>query len=66
VFQGGDNFGRTVNLAARIGGHAAPGQVLVTQEIVDRVTSDGIAVEPIGAIELKGVSEPVLLHSVTR
>jgi adenylate cyclase len=66
VFQGGDYFGRTVNLAARIGERAAPGQVLVTQEIVDRVASDGIAFEPIGAVELKGVSEPVPLHSVTR
>ncbi len=66
VFQGGDYFGRTVNLAARVGERAAPGQVLVTQEIVDRVVPDGIAFEPIGAVELKGVSEPVLLHAVTR
>jgi adenylate cyclase len=66
VFQGGDYFGRTVNLAARIGERAAPGQVLVTQEIVDRVASEGIAFEPIGAVELKGVSEPVLLHAVSR
>jgi adenylate cyclase len=66
VFQGGDYFGRTVNLAARIGEQAAPGQVLVTQEIVDRVVPDGIAFEPVGAVELKGVSEPVLLHAVTR
>jgi adenylate cyclase len=66
VFQGGDYFGRTVNLAARIGEQAAPGQVLVTQEIVDRVASDGIAFEPVGAVELKGVSEPVLLHAVSR
>ena len=66
VFQGGDYFGRTVNLAARIGERAAPGQVLVTQEIVDRVVPEGIAFEPIGAVELKGVSEPVVLHAVTR
>jgi adenylate cyclase len=66
VFQGGDYFGRTVNIAARIGEQAAPGQVLVTQEIVDRVASDGIAFEPIGTVELKGVSEPVLLHAVRR
>ncbi|MCD6022477.1 MAG: adenylate/guanylate cyclase protein [Actinomycetia bacterium] len=66
VFQGGDYFGRTVNLAARIGEQAAPGQVLVTQEIVDRVVPDGIAFQPVGAVALKGVSEPVLLHAVTR
>ena len=66
VFQGGDYFGRTVNLAARIGERAAPGQVLVTQEIVDRVVPDGVAFEPVGAVELKGVSEPVLLHAASR
>jgi adenylate cyclase len=66
VFQGGDYFGRTVNVAARILEQAGPGQILVSQEVVDRVGSDGIAFEPIGAVELKGVSEPVLLHAVTR
>ncbi len=66
VFQGGDYFGRTVNLAARIGERAAPGQVLVTQEIVDRVASDGIAFEPIGAVELKGLSQPVRLHAASQ
>jgi adenylate cyclase len=66
VFEGGDYFGRTVNLAARIGEHAAPGQVLVTQEIVDRVAADGLAFEPVGAVELKGVAQPVPLHAVTR
>jgi adenylate cyclase len=66
VFQGGDYFGRTVNLAARIGEQAAPGQVLVTQEIVDRVASDGIAFERIGAVELKGLSQPVRLHAASQ
>jgi adenylate cyclase len=64
VFQGGDYFGRTVNVAARISEQAGPGQVLVSQEIVDRVATDGITFEPIGAVELKGVSEPVLLHAI--
>jgi len=35
VFQEGDYFGRTVNLAARIGEYARPGEVLVSQEVVD-------------------------------
>ena len=66
VFQGGDYFGRTVNLASRIGEKAAPGQVLVTQEIVDRVTPNGLTFEPVGKVELKGVAEPIELLSVTR
>jgi adenylate cyclase len=66
VFQGGDYFGRTVNVAARIAEQAKPGQVLVTQEVVDRVGSGDVAFESVGSFVLKGVSEPVRLHSVTR
>jgi class 3 adenylate cyclase/transcriptional regulator with XRE-family HTH domain len=66
VFQGGDYFGRTVNVAARIMEQAKPGQLLVSGDIADRVSSDGVGFEPIGAVELKGVSEPVLLHAVSR
>ena len=66
VFQGGDYFGRTVNVAARIAEQAKPGQVLVTQEIVDRVGSGEVAFEPIGSVALKGVSQPVRLHSAAR
>jgi adenylate cyclase len=35
VFQEGDYFGRTVNIAARIADYARPGEVLVSQEVVD-------------------------------
>ena len=38
VFQEGDYFGRTVNLAARIAEYARPGEVLVSQEVVDAAT----------------------------
>ena len=40
--------------------------MLVTQEIVDRVVPDGIAFEPVGAVELKGVSERVDLYLAGR
>jgi adenylate cyclase len=66
VFQGGDYFGRTVNIAARIAEQAEPGQVLVTREIVDAVGSGEVVFEPIGSFALKGVSEPVLLYAVTQ
>jgi len=65
VFQGGDYFGRTVNLAARIMERAQPGQVLVTDRVAESVDRERFALAPIGAVELKGVSEPVLLHAVT-
>ena len=66
VFQGGDYFGRTVNVAARIAEQAKPGQILVTPEVVDRVRPGDVAFESAGAFVLKGVSRPVLLHAVTR
>jgi adenylate cyclase len=67
VFQDGDYFGRTVNLAARIAGHAGPGQVLVSDQVV-AACGDGAAIvfEPIGPVPLKGVADPVPLHLAAR
>ena len=64
--HGGDYFGRTVNIAARIAEHAKPGQVLVSQEVVDRVGSGDVTFTAVGALVLRGVSQPVRLHSVRR
>jgi adenylate cyclase len=66
VFQGGDYFGRTVNLAARIGERAQPGQVLVSDEVASSIDRDRFALASIGPVELKGVAQPVLLHDVRR
>jgi len=66
VFQGGDYFGRTVNVAARIADHAGSGQVLVTQEIVDSTDQRDVAFTAIGPVALKGVSQPVELFSAKR
>ena len=65
VFQDGDYFGRTVNLAARIAAHAGPGQVLVSDEVVAECGDGPVAFEPIGPVPLKGVAEPVPLHRAT-
>jgi adenylate cyclase len=67
MFQDGDYFGRTVNLAARIAGHAGPGQVLVSDQVV-AACGDGAAIvfEPIGPVPLKGVADPVPLHRAAR
>jgi len=66
VFQDGDYFGRTVNIAARIAEYARPGEVLVSQEVVEATVLEGVDVTAIGPIELKGVSQPLNLHSVRR
>jgi adenylate cyclase len=66
IFQEGDYFGRTVNLAARMAEYARPGEVVVSQEVVD--TADGAAVsfEEIGPVELKGVTGRVQLYTASR
>jgi adenylate cyclase len=71
LFQEGDYFGQTVNLASRIADYARPGEVLVSQQVVDASTADGgalrgAAFSDIGPVELKGISEPVHLLSAHR
>jgi adenylate cyclase len=60
IERDGDVFGRTVNLASRLSGKAGPGEVLVSREVVD-ACGGAIGFTPLGAVELKGVAEPVPL-----
>jgi len=66
LFQEGDYFGRTVNLAARIAEYARPGEVLVTQEVVDESARSGATFTEVGPVELKGISGAVRLHVAHR
>lgn len=66
IFQEGDYFGRTVNIASRIAEHAMPGQVLVSQEVVDAVDRKSVTFTEIGAVELRSVTGAVRLHSARR
>ena len=66
LFQEGDYFGQTVNLASRIAEYARPGEVLVTQEIVDASAAVGATFTEIGPVELKGISGVVRLHAAHR
>jgi adenylate cyclase len=63
LFQEGDYFGRTVNITSRIADYARPGEVLVSQEVVDASQGVAIAFAEIGPVELKGVSGPLQLYS---
>jgi adenylate cyclase len=60
IFQDGDYYGRTVNLASRLAGAAEPGQTLVDAEVVrlagDR---DDLGFTSIGEVTLKGMSAPI-------
>ncbi len=66
LFQEGDYFGRTVNIAARIAEYARPGEVVVSQEVVDASTGSGLAFTEIGPVDLKGVAGAMQLHSARR
>ncbi len=66
VFQEGDYFGRTVNIAARIAEYARPGEVVVTQEVVDAADGTSVTFTEIGPVELKGVSGALPLHIARR
>jgi class 3 adenylate cyclase len=63
VFQDGDYFGRTVNLAARIADYARPGEVLVSQEVVDAADQAPVTFAEIGPVELKGVPGTLRLYT---
>jgi adenylate cyclase len=66
VFQEGDYFGRTVNIAARIADYARPGEVLVSQDVVDAADGTPLTFTDIGPVELKGVSGSLHLHTAHR
>ena len=66
LYQEGDYFGKTVNLASRIADYARPGEILVSQAVVDASESSRASFTEIGPVELKGVSGPVNLHAARR
>jgi adenylate cyclase len=66
IFQEGDYYGQTVNVASRIADYARPGEVLVSQEVVDASGGGEVAFREIGPVELKGVSGAVHLYAASR
>jgi adenylate cyclase len=66
LFQEGDYFGRTVNIAARIAEYARPGEVVVSQEVADAADAAPVSFVEIGPVELKGISGPLHLHTARR
>jgi class 3 adenylate cyclase len=63
IFQEGDYYGATVNTAARIADYARAGEVLVSQEVVDASVEPEVVYRDIGPVELKGLADPMRLHS---
>ncbi len=66
IFQEGDYYGQTVNVASRIADYARPGEVLVSQQVMDASDGAGVVFREIGPVELKGVSGAMILHAASR
>jgi adenylate cyclase len=66
IFQEGDYYGQTVNLAARIADYAQAGEVIVSQEVVDASGDAAVTFREIGPVELKGVSGAMPLFATVR
>ncbi|MEO8092761.1 MAG: adenylate cyclase regulatory domain-containing protein [bacterium] len=62
VYRDGDYFGNDVNLTHRVVARALGGEVMVTTAVVDGIgRSDYLKFDPIGRVDLKGLSEAVEL-----
>lgn len=66
LFQEGDYYGRTVNVASRIADYARPGELLVSQAVVDAAGESGAEFTEIGPVQLKGVAGLTVLHAARR
>jgi len=66
IFQAGDYYGQTVNVASRIAEYARPGEVLVTEAVVEASAGAEVDFRDIGPVELKGVGEAIHLHAASR
>jgi adenylate cyclase len=66
IQQGGDFYGRTVNLASRISDRAEGGQVLVSPHVRELTSAPDIAFTSVGAMQLKGLASAVELFEARR
>jgi adenylate cyclase len=61
LFRGGDYFGRTVNLAARLLGLAGADELIATRAVADS-TADRFGWEPLGTTQIRGFRDPVEIY----
>ena len=66
LYDEGDYFGRTVNIAARIASEAGSAEVYVGEPVVQIVSGDGLRLTEVGMFELKGIADPVRIFRAER
>jgi adenylate cyclase len=64
IFQDGDVYGRIVNLASRLASVAQAGEVVVSEEVVQR--AEAFDFEDMGPVTLKGLAAPMQLFRAVR
>ena len=65
--EAGNVYGGAVNIASRICGLSAPGEVLVSRTVADLArTSAGVVFEDRGEFALKGIGDAVRVYAVRR
>jgi class 3 adenylate cyclase len=64
IFQDGDVYGRTVNMASRLASVAQAGEVVVSEEVAQQ--ADGFSYQDMGPVTLKGVTAPMRLFRAAR
>jgi class 3 adenylate cyclase len=55
-----------VNVASRIADYARPGEVLVSGEVRERWSGNGVRFDEIGPVALKGVKHELTLFAAAR
>lgn len=66
VYENGDFYGRTVNIAARIAAYAENGQVIVSEEVVAHAEGQDFEFRRIGPVSFKNVSHDVVVYEAER
>lgn len=66
IQEGGDYYGRTVNLASRISDRAEAGQVLVSEPVVEATSIPDVRFESMGRVDLDGMPRPIELFAARR
>lgn len=66
IYDEGDYFGRTVNIAARIAAKAGPRQVFVGQDAVAVIPLETYRLREVGDFDLKGIAAPVKVYEAAR
>ena len=64
VVRDGDVYGHTVNLASRLSGMAASGELLVARDSADALQTAGIEWHDGGVVPVKGIDQPVAVARV--